>query len=203
MDIDTNHFHYGPNGEIVPNEWMQMRSVAVKTVAAKAGNYGSSGGGNKNDLIQTLQVAWMNDTPMGALIYAEVTRGGSKVTLQARSQGGLVYRHGRSVAPGPITLTDASMIACGIDVGRGGTLGTNVALGITEVRQYSVTMPLCPELTGLVKLAPGATFTGRCDVRFVTSIWEGTDADAGAAGQDSTYSAGDLTIELFALPDFG
>lgn len=203
MDIDTNHFRYGPDGEIYPQPWMQLRPVAAKTIAAKSGNYAVSGGSNKNDLVQTLQVAWTNDTPLDALIAAETTRGGTKVTLQATSQGGLVYQHGRSVVPGPITLTDASMLAVGLNVGRGGTLGTNTALGITEVRQPSVTMKHCPELTGLVRLAPGATFTARVDCRFVTSIWEAGDPSGGSAGSESTYTAGDLTIELYALPYLG
>lgn len=200
MDVDTNHFQFGPNGELQLNPWMQLRMVASDTIAAKSGSYAVSGGGNKNDLVQTLQVAWLNDTPMEARVYAEVTRGGTKVTLQAQSTGGLVYQHGRSIVPGPITVTDASMIAVGAAVGRDGTLGQNTALAIAEVRQPSITMPLCPELTGTVRLQPGETFTARCDVRFVTSVWQGNDPGGGAAGSESTYTAGDLTIDIFALP---
>ena len=202
MDVDPNHFAVDSGEVLYPQPWMQLRHVAGDTVAAKSGNYGSSGGSNKDDLIQTLQVAWKNDSPIGALVYAEVTRGGTKVTLQATSNGGLLYRHGRSVVPGPITLVDASRIAVGLDVGRGGTLMTNQAFGISEVRQHATTMPLCPEQTGLVRLAPAATFTARVDVRFVTTSWNGTDPDGGAAGAESTYSAGALTIDIFALPDF-
>ena len=201
MDVDPTHFRIGPDGEFYPQEWMQLRRVQYGLVDGQSKVYPVSGGGNKNDLVQSLQVAWTNDTPLGALVYGEVTRGGTKVTLQATSQGGLVYYHGRSTVPGPITLLEASRIGCGLNIGRGGTLGTATAFGITEIRQYGITMPLCPEVTGLVKLAPGETFTGRVDCRFVSTNWEGGDPDGGAAGSESSYNAGELILELFALPD--
>lgn len=200
MDVDPNHFATADDGTIYPQPWMQLRKVASTSVAAKSGNYGVSGGNNKNDLLQTVQAAWTNDSPIDALVWGEVTRGGSKVTLQATSRGGIVHQHGCSIVAGPITLADASMLAVGMNIGLGGTLTTRTAFGITEVRQSAITMPLCPDKTGLVRLAPEDTFTGRVDVRFVTSIWNGTDPDGGAAGTESTYSAGELTLALYAIP---
>lgn len=200
MDIDPNHFYIDDDGAIQPQPYMQLRRVAVDTVAPKAGNYGVSGGQNKNDLLQTLSVSWTNDTPINALVWGEITRGGSKVTLQARSRGGLVIQNGFDITGSAIKLTEASMLAVGLDIGTGGTLGTDTSFGIAEIRQSAITMPLCPNKTGQATLIPGATFTGRVDCRFVTTIWQGTDPDGGAAGSESTYSAGELKLELYSLP---
>jgi len=200
VDIDTTHFYLDTDGALQPQPYMQLRRVAVDTAAPKAGNYGVSGGQNKNDLLQTLSVSWTNDTPIDALVWGEVTRGGSKVTLQARSRGGLVFQNGCDTTGAAIKLTEASMLAVGLDIGLSGVLSTDTAFGVTEVRQSAVTMPLCPDTTGLMTLIPGATFTGRVDCRFVTQVWQGTDPDGGAAGSESTYSAGELKLELFALP---
>jgi len=200
VDVDPNHFATADDGAIYPQPWMQLRRVGVARVAAKSGNYGVSGGQNKNDLLQTVQVNWENDSPIPAQVWGRVTRGGSKVTLQATSRGGIVHQHGYATEAGPIKLTDASMLAVGLNIGRGGILQTGTAFGITEVRQPRCTTYLCPDKTGLVTLQPGDTFYSRVDVRFVTSIWEGTDPDGGAAGSESTYSAGELILELFALP---
>lgn len=199
--VDPDHFDV-TGGVITPQPWMQMRRVATTTAKGKSGNYGVSGGRNKNDLLQSITASWTNDTPLDAWVWGEVVRGGSKVTLQARSRGGLLMQHGASATAGAITLTDASLLAVGLDKGKGGFLDVGTDFGIAEVRQPSCSLPLCPEKTGWWKLAVGETFTGRVDVRFLTSIWEGTDPDGGAAGTESTYIAGDLRLDLYAVPVF-
>lgn len=197
--VNENHFD-ASTGTILPHPWMQLRRVALAAAPGKSGNYGVAGGSNKNDLLQSITAAWTNDTPLPAWVWGEVHRGGSKVTLQARSRGGLAMYHGCTTAPGAIALTDVSLLACGLDIGRGGAFSVGTDFGITEVRQSSVTLPLCPDKTGWWRIEPGDTYTGRVDVRFVTTIWEGTDPDGGDAGTESTYIAGDLRLELFAVP---
>lgn len=201
--VDPNHF-YILDGAIVPQPWMQMRQVDSKTVVAKSGTYGHSGGATKNDLLQTVTAKYENDTPVPQWVYGLVTRGGSKVTLQARSRAGISLLTGQLLGEGAIPMVEASLLGCGLDVGRGGFLTAGTEYAITEVRQNTCTIPLCPEQTGWKRVDPNITLYARADTRFVSSYWEGTDPNNGNGSADSetTYVAGDLRIDLYAIPIF-
>lgn len=161
----------------------------------------ASAAGNKNDLLHALQLSWTNDTPVDQWVYGKITSGGARVTLQARSRGGLLLSSGyaeHESDPGPLTM--CSMLGCGADIGRGGTLALGTSICIMEVRQNSTTIPLAPERTGWHRLAPGDTFTARVEMRFVSDFWENTTIDGGDAGCESSYETGGLRLDLFAVP---
>lgn len=202
--VDLNHF-YILDGAIVPQPWMQWRQVASATVVAKSGTYGHSGGATKNDLLQTVTAKFVNDTPVAQWVYGLVTRGGSKVTLQARSRAGISVQTGQLLGEGAIPLVEASFLGCGLDIGRGGMLTIGTEYGLIEVRQNTCTMPLCPEITGWKRVEPNTTYYARVDTRFMSSFWEGTDPNNGNGSSDSetTYVAGDLRLDLYAVPIFG
>lgn len=197
--VDENHF-YLVNGEVHPQPWMQERRVATVGAEPVSGSYGVSGGWNKNDLLQSIECDWINDTPLPAWVYGEVSQGGTKVTLQARSQGWIATWHGYATQVGQIPMHEVSRTGVGIDVGRGGFLGAGTELGIAEKREYGTTNPLCPFHAQWHRIEPGNRFFARVDVRFTTAIWEGTDPDGGAAGTESVYEAGALRLDLFAVP---
>lgn len=157
--------------------------------------------GNKNDLLHSLQTTYLNDTPVAQDVYGLITRGSARVTLQARSRGGLLVRSGlKKHASDPGPLTDSSMFGCGADMGRGGSLALGTSFGMIEQRQPSVTFPLVPERAGKLRLAPGESATAKAEVRFVSELWENTTIDGGDSGAESSYETGGTRLDLFAVP---
>ena len=160
-----------------------------------------SAAGNKNDLLHALQLSWTNDSPIDQWVYGKITRGGARVTLQARSRGGLLLSSGyREHVSDAGALTPCSMHGCGADMGRGGTLALGTTVCIIEERANSTTIPLAPERAGWHKLAPGATFTARVELRFISEFWENTSIDGGDSGLESSFETGDTRLDLFAVP---
>lgn len=161
----------------------------------------ASAGGNKNDLLHKLQYSWTNGSPIAQDVYGLITRGGARVSLQPRSRGGLVLRSGYAKhASDPGTLTDSSMFGVGADLGRGGTLSLGTTFGIAEQRMNSCTIPLAPERTGWLRLAPGETITAALELRFISEFWENTTIDGGDTGSESSYTTGATRLDLFAVP---
>ena len=162
----------------------------------------ASAGGNKNDLLHQLTRTYTNDTPVAQDVYGLITRGGCRVSLQARSRGGLVLASGYKVGalgdPGP--LVPASMFGVGADLGRGGTLAIGTTFCVAEERMNSVTIPLAPERTGWARLQPGQSLTARVELRFVSEFWENTTIDGGDTGSESSYETGETRLDLFAVP---
>lgn len=155
---------------------------------------------NKNDLLQTLTVRWTNITPIDQWVYGLITRGGCRVTLQARSRGYIVVSSGYNEGLTPGNLEIASVMGCGMDIGLGGVLAIGTSFGIIEERMNAVTIPLAPERCGWYRLAPGKTFTGSVQVRFVTEFWEDGQIDGGSGETESSFDTGDLRLDLFACP---
>lgn len=168
-----------------------------------ASNPNSPAAANKNDLLQTLVVRWTNITPIDQWVYGLITRGGSRVTLQCRSRGYLVVSSGynEGLTPGPLEI--ASVFGCGADVGLGGVLSIGTSFAIMEERMNACTIPLAPERCGWHRLPPGKTFTGAVQVRFVSEYWENGQIDGGDGETESSYDAGELRLDLIALPALG
>ena len=164
----------------------------------------ASAAGNKNDLLHDMQTAWTNDSPIDQWVYGKITRGGARVSLQARSRGGLLLSSGYKAAVGDAgPLSEAGMFGCGADLGNAGTLSIGTKFCVHEVRQHAHTIPLAPERLGWYRLAPGATFTARCQLRFISEYWESTAIDGGTSGSESTVESGDTRLDLFAVPVIG
>lgn len=157
--------------------------------------------GNKNDLLHALQTSWTNDTPIDQWVYGKITRGGARVTLQARSRGGLQLASGYKVAVGdPGPLVTCSMFGCGADMARSGTLALGTTFGMIEERMNSVTIPLATERAGWTRLTPGQTLTARAELRFISEYWESSTIDGGTSGSESSYETGGTRLDLFAVP---
>lgn len=91
--IDPSHLRRVAGGAITPQPWMQWRRVASDFAPSVMGSYAVTGGGNKSDLLQTVVCGWRNESPLIQHVYGLVTRGGSRVSLQAKSRGYLEMRH--------------------------------------------------------------------------------------------------------------
>lgn len=197
--VEPNHFD-DTDGAVSPQPWTQYRQVATAYAASKAGSYPVAGGGNKNALLQTLAAQWVNNSPLSQQVYGLVTRGGSSMALQARSRGYLVMSHGVHVSAAAPAMVEASRFGCGLDVGSGGTFGTNTAYGVGEVRQHSRTMPLMPQNAGWLLVGPGQTVTAAVTLRFISDFWESQAIANGEDGSESSYVTGDTRLDLFAIP---
>ena len=200
----TDHFDVS-DGSLSPQPWMQMRQVSTASTPSVARTYASTGGQNKNEVYQTLSVSWTNNTPLSQWSYGMVHHGGSAVALQARSRGYLRISHSVTVAlapkaEAPSPLVEVSRFGGGSDIGVGGILGIGTDFAMHEVRAHSTTVPLMPNLTGWFEVPPGHTITGAVEVRFVSEKWESTSITNGKSNTDCTVLAGDVRIDLWAVP---
>ncbi|QNL30158.1 hypothetical protein SEA_MARIOKART_31 [Gordonia phage Mariokart] len=196
--VEPNHFD-DTDGVVSPQPWMQWRRVAGQVSLGVSGGYPPNGGGAKNDLIQVAQVTWTNNTPIAQNVYGLVTRGSAYMALQARSRAYLAMSHGLAAGSGTPAVVEVSRFGGGIDTGLGGTLGNQVPYAVFEQRQSSRTLPLVPQLAGWTAVAPGASITGRVELRFVSDFWE-TQAAVSDEGSESNYVTGDTRLDLFAVP---
>lgn len=184
---------------ITPQPWMQWRQVATAAAAAAVRTYAPTGGGTKNDVLQTALTHYTNSSPLDQWVYGEVTRAGSRVTLQARSRGYLRMSHAMAVGSDPGALVEVSRMGCGLHVGKQGLFATD-QFGMTEVRENAISMPLMPHLTGWQRIAAGATLSAKVEVRFVSEFWQSAAIAGGSNSTESSCSAGELRLDLFAIP---
>lgn len=157
-------------------------------------------GANKNDLLQVIETKWTNITPIDQWVYGLITRGGCRVTMQARSRGYLVVSSGyaEGVTPGPLQIS--SVFGCGADIGVGGVLAVGTGFCIVEQRQNALTIPLAPERCGWYRLQPGRTLTARVEVRFASEFWENSQIDGGNTQTETSYDCGETRLDLYAVP---
>lgn len=206
VQVSTTNDHFDATaGTLSPQPWMQLRRVTDTSVGAVFRTYGASGGQNKNEVLQTLTATWTNNTPMIQYVYGLVHHGASVVALQARSRGYLRISHSMSAtlspkAAAPSPLVEVSRFGGGSDIGVGGLLGIGTDFAMHEVRSHSTTVPLMPHITGWLAVSPGHTVTAQVEVRFVSENWEATNVVNGKSGTDCVVQAGELAVDLFAVP---
>ena len=204
----SDHFDFFPDGSMGPKEWLQQRLLASGEVLSVSRNYTPTGGGNKDDLLQSVIVQWTNTAPVAQMVMGWVTRGGATVSLQARSRGFIAAFHGYEIrsspTPKPVSddygLLEVSRFGVGMDVGKGGLLAAGTGYAIAEKRQNSLTAPFMPHSPGLIRVAPGETIWARVDLRFRTEFWENTSIDGGSSSTSSLVITGDTRIDLIGYP---
>ena len=200
--VNPDHFEVRPDGSLTPQPWMQWRNVRGIEAPSKSASYGVTGSVmNKFDLIHSLRLSWTNNTPIPQWVYGLITRGGCRVTLQARTRAYLQVRSGYRIDPIDAgELTVCSRMGVGSDIGRGGVLGVGTGFCVAEQRMNSVTFPLAPERAGWERLDPGDTFTAKVEVHFASQQWEVTMIDGGTSGTESSFDSGGTRLDLFAVP---
>ena len=202
--VEPSHFD-DLDGIIEPLPWMQQARVATDLVVSKVGSYAVAGGGNKNDLLQSLTIVWENDSPADVWVWGEMRRGGSKVSLQATSRGFISVRHGVQIGATPPVLTSAdevSRFGTGMNVGQSGNFATDTGLAVSDVRANSHRLPLMPEYVGRWSLVPGQKIAAKIEVRFVSESWQSSLITGGSEGTNSNYVTGDTALDLYAVPKF-
>ena len=197
--VEPNHFD-DADGAVSPQPWMQWRQLKAQVALSVSGSYPPNGGGAKNDLLQVVQVSWTNNSPLAQNVYGLVTRGGAYMALQARSRAYLAMSHGMAAGLAAPAVTEVSRFGGGIDVGLAGTFGNQVPYAVFEQRQSSRTLPLMPQVAGWSEVAPGASVTGRVELRYVSDNWE-SQALSSDEGSEASYITGDTRLDLFAVPE--
>lgn len=200
--INADHFQMVA-GRLSPQPWMQWRQVARAETPSVGKAFGVTGGGAKNELLQTVTAKWTNRSPIPQRVYGLVSQGGCSVVLQARSRAYLRHDHGLAVGGAPVMVADLSRFGGGADLGQGGIVGVGTGYAIHQLDAHSSTMPLRPDLPGWTLVNPGQTITGRVDVRFVSEFWESTPIDGGDSSSESRVISGALALDLFAVPVIG
>ncbi len=157
---------FGTLGDVFGGLFNSLTTLFGAGSALEGLGIGASAAGNKNVLIHSLQRSWQNNTPIPQWCYGMVTRGGCRVTLQARSRGGLVVRTGSGTAW--VSVTDFA-------AGKAGhwPLGPRVALAeVADIWTMRLAGggTLLTTATPLVAVKPGdvvtATFRARRDAAY-------------------------------------
>lgn len=194
--VEPDHFQI-INGAVLPQPWMQWRRVVSGEAASVERSFPPTGGGNKNELLQSIRLSWTNDSPIYQYVYGMVTRGGVRMTFQARTRAYLVSSHGYDV--GSLTMYDVSKVGTGMTLGKEGLFANN-QFGVSECRQNSRTVPLLPTYTGWFQLAPGLTVSAGFDLRFISDFWESETIDGGLTGTEASLVTGGSRVDLYAIP---
>lgn len=195
--VYANHF-LSTGGVITPQPWMQYRCVASWTLPGQEQSFNVTGS-NRDDDIHTVTVSWTNDTPIDQWVWGEVTRGGCRVTLQARTRAYLKLLHAAAEGTDAGEPVEVSRMGAGMTLGREGLFANN-QFGVIEYRQNARTMPLLPQNPNRHRLAPGITYSALAELRFVSDFWETSAIDGGNSGTECSYVSGDTRIDLFAIP---
>lgn len=195
--INTNHFEVTADG-LRPRAHMQFRRVATTTVGGVEATLPATGGGNKDIVLQSASVSWINDSPVQQWVYGLVTRGGCRITLTAKSRGYLKMFHSGQVGT-PGTLVPVSKVGVGAQAGKAGLFAGDTYC-IAELRQNAVTMPLNPSTAGFTPLNPTQAYYAWVEVRFVSDYWQSSSIDGGNTQTESGYETGETRIDLFAIP---
>lgn len=193
--------HFQVNGDAIsPQPWMQLRSVGTGDTAAVTKNYNVDDGVAKNEIVQSLQVGWTNNSPIDQYVYGMVTKDGCQVTLQTRTRAYLMTNHGVQINGEALAMVEVSRFGVGADIGLGGLLATGAAFCEREQRCNANTIPLLPAKTGMWLLEPGDSILATVQVWFRSDFWENTSINDGDSDSKSFFIAGDVRLDLFALP---
>lgn len=197
--VDEGQFDV-TEGAVTPRGFMQWRHVATDTAPAVVRGYPPLGPAIYDTLTSVL-TQWVNDSPIPQRAYALLTRGGSSVTLTARSRAFIQTEIGHVVSSAPVdpALTLESRFGVGFD--RGVEAFTYPRYAVLEQRTGGGTTFLGDTKT----VAPGEAFSAKATARFISENWETVVPWAGiAVNGDVELEAravlGEMQIDIFAYP---
>lgn len=179
---------------------MQLRLLKTAEVGAVTKTYDPSDGIARNEIVQNLTLDWTNNSPVTQVVYGKVTRGGCRVTLQPRTRAYLMMRNGATIGAGSVSMIEVDRFGGGADVGKGGLLAVGASYATHELRINSSTTTFMAQYAGQYLIGPGETIHMKVDVTFKSDFWENTNINGSDSGTESSFHAGDLRLDLFAMP---
>lgn len=196
--VDPDDFEMVYGTHIRPRDHLQWRHVATNYANAVTMSFDPNDGTAKDVAIHTLNAQWTNDTPIAQNVYALMTRGGTKMTLQAQSRAYIRTNIGQAVGVSPADPAATTTVSkFGIGYSRGVTAATEAYYGILEVRMGERTM-----LAGDTLLVqPGETFKVSAALRFISEHWESLPIHNGDTETESEFNSGATQFDIFAYPE--
>mgnify|MGYP002715276934 CR=1 FL=1 len=188
------------DGAVSPQPWMQLRVVKTAEANAVTKTYDPSDGIARNEVLQSVSIDWTNNSPVTQLVYGKIQRGGCRVTLQPRSRAYQMMRNGVTIGAGTVSMIEVDRFGGGADVGKGGLLAIGANYATHEVRINSSVTTFMAQYAGQYIVPPGQTIHFKADVTFKSEFWENTNIDGSDSGTESSTHAGDLRLDMFAMP---
>lgn len=188
------------DGAVSPQPWMQLRVVKTAEANAVTKTYDPSDGIARNEVLQSVSIDWTNNSPVTQLVYGKIQRGGCRVTLQPRSRAYQMMRNGVTIGAGTVSMIEVDRFGGGADVGKGGLLAIGTSYATHEVRINSSVTTFMAQYAGQYIVPPGQTIHFKADVTFKSEFWENTNIDGSDSGTESSTHAGDLRLDMFAMP---
>lgn len=197
--IDEGEFEMVDGTHLRPRPYMAFRHVATNAATSVDWSGDPNGGNQAADLYQ-LQVAWTNPDPIGANVYALLTRGGSKLAVSCRNRLYIETFSGTALGVAPADPTAATSIS---KFGNGGDLGGpsggSTILGAPCETRAGERASL---VGNTVLVAPGQTYKVRVRLRVDAAFWETTAFYGGDSEMEMSLSTGATRLDLFAYPAF-
>ncbi|MDE1675133.1 DUF7172 family protein [Nocardia gipuzkoensis] len=185
------------DGEISPKRHWQFQHRAT---ASAGGAVFTPANNSAGTTLFTVQVQWTNTTPISQNVYALMTHGPVRYSIDGlkhlviRTQWGTSF----GVSPADPTLTEESRVRGLVDAGTGTAGSSTVAIyALLEDRQPTNSVPI----GDLVTLPAGQTMKARAQVSWNTAAW-GLDWYTGWGDPvpQRVGKVGPIRLDLFSTP---
>lgn len=195
--VNPDDFEMVDGTHIRPRDHLQWRHVATNYANAVTQAFDPNDGTAKDVAIHTLNAQWTNTTPISQYVYALMTRGGTKMIMQAQSRAYIRTNIGQIVGVAPANPTASTTVSkFGVGYSRGVTAANEAYYGILEVR-----MGERSSLVGDTKLVlPGETFKVSTALRFISEHWESLAIHNGDTETESEFNSGATQFDIYAYP---
>lgn len=195
--VSPDDFEMIDGTHIRPRDHLQWRHVVTNYANAVTMAFDPNDGTAKDVAIHTLNAQWTNDTPIAQHVYALMTRGGTKMIMQAQSRAYIRTNFGQVVGVAPANPTASTTISrFGVGYSRGVTAADEAYYGILEVRMGERTL-----LAGDTLLVqPGETFKVSTELRFISGHWESLPIHQGDTETESEFNSGATQFDIYSYP---
>lgn len=196
--VDPSSFEMVDGTHLRPRDYMQWRHVVTNFAAATSQSFGRTDVTAKNIALHTVTASWTNSTPIAQYAYGLLTRGPTRVILQAINAAYIQTSVGQAagVAPAdPTASTVFSRFGCGLSFEI--PSGEKLYYGTHETRIGSRTTLL----GDTVRLEPGEMLKLVVSLRFISQAWNTVAIpETMFADTPSQFETGESQIDIFAYP---
>lgn len=196
--INGTYFNVTAPGEVEPKRQWQWDLRATADIAAATFVPANNAAGTS---LQTGMATWVNSTGASQMVYATLTYGATRISIDQLKDVIIEWSWGTSFGAAPADPTVAvgmrhrALANFGTGSAGGGTVGVYY---LFEDRQPSCTIPI----GDLITLPAGQTVKAKMTSRWFTGSW-GIDWWTATYGDPIPFRAGELgasRIDIFSTP---